>query len=346
MRVSTWAVSPFLTLGLLTAAGQQAESPAGPNQGPIQLNVVVTKGGHGLPVEGLPQSGFTVLDNGAPQPITSFRAVTGKAEPVKVLLVVDAVNVDFQRVAYEREQIDQFLHANDGQLPQPTSLAIFTDTGTRIEPAFTTDGNALSQDFDKQVIGLRDLRRSAGFYGAEERIDLSLKTLDQLVTRAATQPGRKFIVWITPGWPLLSGPDVQLSSKQQQQIFNEVVAFSDALRRSNTTVYVVNPLGAGASPGRTFYFESFVKGLKKPSQAVPGDLGVQVLAEQTGGQFVTGSNDISAGLAQCFADASVHYEIAYQAPPSEGPAEYHRVEVRVSDAQLKARALQGYYSPR
>ncbi len=346
MRFSRLAAIPFLAVAWLTGAAQQAGAPGISDGGLIAMNVVVTPGNHGKPIAGLAQSNFTVLDNGSPQPITSFRALNGQAAPVKVLLVVDAVNLDFQRVAYGRQQTEKFLHANNGKLSQPTALAIFTDKGTQIQQNFSTDGNALSQELEKQVIGLRDIRRSAGIYGAEERIDLSLKTLSQLVERAGTEPGRKFIIWITPGWPLLSGPELQLSNKQQREIFRQVVAFSDALRKSNTTLYAVDPRGAGSDPGRTFFYEQFVKGLKKFSDAEPGDLGIQVLAEQTGGRFLTGSNDIGALLEQCFADATARYEIAYRTPPAETPSEYHRIEVHLADTHLVARTTHGYYSPR
>ena len=343
MRVFAVAAAVSFFFNGAAMSGQQPVVPRTNGQ-TIHLNVVVTPGDNGKAVGGLAQTSFTVLDNGAPQAINTFRALDGVAEPVKVLLVVDAVNVPFVRVAYEREELDKFLQANDGQLAQPTALAIFTDSGTQIQQNFTKDGNAVKQELDKQTIGLRDLRRSSGFYGAEERLDMSLKTLSQLVTRAETEPGRKFIVWMTPGWPLISGPGIQLSSKQEKGIYNEVIAFSDALRRANTTLYTIDPTGAGEDPARAFYYEEFLKGLKDPRQAVPGDLGVQVLSVQSGGRFFTGNNDLRALLGQCFADASMQYELSYQAPPPETAPEYHHTEVRMADKHLVARTRTGYYA--
>ena len=344
MRFRACSALLAFSLGFLPCVAQEpVQGPAGA-KGPIRLNVVVREGNKGKPIPGLSQSSFTVLDNGAPQTIHSFRALTGQTDPVKVLLVLDAVNADYQRVAFERQQVDKFLHANDGQLPQPTALAIFTDTGTQIEPGFSKDGNLLSQVLDKQVIGLRDLRRSAGFYGAAERLDLSLKTLGQVVEREGAQPGRKFIVWITPGWPLLSGPNVQFSAKDQQNLFHEVVSFSNALQRANVTLYALDPLGAAEGPGRTFYFEEFLKGVTKPSQALPGDLGAQVLAVQSGGLFLSSSNDLDALLRQPYDDANAEYEITYDPPPAERADEYHRIEVRMAEPRTVARTRQGYYT--
>lgn len=344
MAFSTFTASLLLALGSCASLAQQTFPASAGSAGPIRLDVVVTAGDRGKPVAGLGQNSFTVLDNGAPQRIQSFRALTGQADPVKVLLVIDAVNTDYERVAYERERLDTFLKANGGKLAQPTALAIFTDSGTQIQPGYSTDGNALSQLLDKQVIGLRELRRSAGFYGAEERLDLSLKTLNQLVSRAQSEPGRKFIIFLTPGWPLLSGPSVQFTSKQEEGLFQQVVSMSTALRQANATLYAVDPLGAGEGPGRTFYFEEYLKGVTKPSQVMPADLGAQVLAVQSGGLFLSSNNDIEVLIQKAYDDAAAEYEITYDPPPADRPNQYHKVEVRVAEPHLVARTRQGYYS--
>ena len=56
----------------------------------------------GAPVTGLGQQDFTLLDNNAPHPIASFKPMSAAQEPVNVIVLVDAVNVDFDRVAYAR----------------------------------------------------------------------------------------------------------------------------------------------------------------------------------------------------------------------------------------------------
>ena len=94
---------------------------------------------------------------------------------------------------------------------------------------------------------------------------------------------------------MLSGPSIILTKKQQDGIFNEIVGLSTALRRSHITVYSIDPLGMNdAGSTRTFYYESFVKGVKKPNQSQFGDLALQVLATQTGGQVLNSSNDLAA----------------------------------------------------
>jgi len=327
-----------------TAFSQQIPQPAPADDGKIHLDVVVTPKG-GQPVSGLEQKDFTILDSKVPQTITSFQAYSGPDTPVEVVLFIDAVNLGFQRISYERQEIDRFLRANGGKLAHPTTLAIFTDTGARIQPNFTTDGNVLATSLDQQTVALRLITRSAGFYGAIERLDLSIKALDQLTAFEASRPGRKMVLWISPGWPLLSGPGVQLDGKQQQQLFGAIVDANTQLRRARVTLYNINPLGSDQNTLSLFYYQQFIKGVSKPSQVQGGNLALQVLAVQSGGLVLNASNDVSALLKQAFADADTWYELSFQPPPGE-PNEYHLLEVKVDQPGLAARTRQGYYSQR
>ena len=197
---------------------------------------------------------------------------------------------------------------------------------------------------NQYTIGLRTIRRSAGIYGADDRLQLSLTALENLVRREATLPGRKILLWVSPGWPILSGPNIQLTNKQQNSIYASVMNLSNQLRAANITLYAINPLGAGESPERTFYYEQFVKGITKPSQAQLGNLSLQVLAEQSGGKVFSSSNDTAALLTHALDDGNAYYELAYTPPASERPGEYHHIEVKLADPGLSARTRDGYYT--
>lgn len=312
-------------------------------QQPITLDaVVIPKSGQ--PIPNLQQGDFTLLDNKAPRPLTSFKALTAKQAPAEVIIVVDAVNTSYQNVAFERDQINKFLRAREGQLEFPTALAIFTDTGTQIQQGFSTDGNAQAKSLDDFTIGLRTLRRSSGFYGATDRFDLSVTALRQLIAREAPRPGRKIIVWISPGWPLLSGPGIELDNKQRRGIFASVVALSTELRQGRITLDSIDPLGASDAGFRTFYYQEFVKGVSKDSQVDIGDLGLQVLATQSGGLAITGNNDVTAQLQRCVRDLDAYYEFSFDPPPAEHANEYHHLELQVTQPGLAARTRDGYYA--
>lgn len=336
----------LLLLALLCAAavsGQQPAAPAQPSSGKILLDVVAAPKS-GRPVAGLQQQDFTLLDNKAPQTINSFKAVTGREATLEVILAIDAVDADAQLMGIERIQIDKFLRLEGGHLTYPTAIAIVTDKGVQMLGDFSSDGNALSAALDRDDVGLREITRSSGYYGAAERLQYSLNALNQLVASEAPHPGRKMMLWVSPGWPLLSGPNTELDSKQQQEIFGNIVALSTQFLQARITLYSVNPLGAGESVFRASYYEEFLNGVSKPGQVSVGDLGLPVLAIQSGGLALDSTNDIAGALQECVADAVPYYEISFDPPPAAKPNEYHQLEIKIAKPSLIARTRHGYYA--
>jgi VWFA-related protein len=344
--MSTWCVRwiPLIALSLLSGLAQQAEPP----NRQITLDVVVTDKS-GKPVGGLQQQDFTLIDNKQPQKILSFQAVEGGAKtadpPVSVVLVVDEVNTNFTYVSIGRAQIEKFLKHDGGELPRDVSLAVLSDSGLAMSNVTTRDGNALAAELNQNKAGLRTITRSQGIYGADDRIGLSLNALQQLADYEAPRPGRKLVIWISPGWPLLSGPREDLTEKDQQRLFNNIVGLSDRLRQARITLYSVDPLGTADIGGfRTSYYEEFVKGVKKARQVRLGNLGLQVIATQSGGRVLISNNDVAGEIATCVADANAFYVLTFDGLVGDGPNEYHSLEMKLDKPGLKALTRTGYYA--
>jgi hypothetical protein len=178
------------------------------------------------------------------------------------------------------------------------------------------------------------MHRQGGFYSNIERLQVSLKALFQLATREAARPGRKIILWISPGWPA-SGDREQMDVKQEQTIFNDVVTLSTLLRQGRITLHSI---------GGSSSWDPFFKGISKPSQTVWADLALQVIATQSGGLALSGGNDITTPVKRCLADTHAYYEISFDPVTTDRPNEYHDLEIRIAKPGLTARTRQGYYS--
>jgi VWFA-related protein len=359
MRTLSWAWLLLLCLPFSALAQQDAPvaSPqlqsgeAKPASNParqIRLDVVVTDKSKKV-VSGLQQQDFTVLDSKQPATVLSFQAESVAAKTpdsaVEIVLVVDEVNTTFQRVAYVRAEVKKFLLQNEGKLAHPVSLAFFSDSGTQIQTIPALDGNALSAAFDQHETALRSITRGSGFYGAEDRTRLSLDALEEIAAKEATRPGRKLVLWVSPGWPLLSGPRSDLSQKQEQGVFNSAVRISAALREARVTLYSIDPLGTADAGGlRTSYYQEFVKGLRKPGDAQIGDLALQVIATQSGGLVFYGNNDIANWINRCVADADAFYILTIPAAPADRANDYHDIEVKTATPGLTVRTRTGYYA--
>ena len=348
----TYAVGAQEPIAPATAAIQTRPAAAESNQPrQIRLDVVVTdRSGRG--VAGLKAEDFTVLDNKQPAKILAFRVHNNADVPAgqvdastEVIVVLDEVNAPFNRVTYAREGIESFLRENGGNLVHPVALAFFSENGLQVQTKPAVDGNAIADALRAQGQSFRMLDRGTGFYGAEERLKKSMDALDSLIVQERGKPGRKMVIWVSPGWPLLSGLRDSLSEQQQQRVFGSVVGLTTALEQARMTLYSVDSLGAeGVGTNRTSFYQNFTKGLTKPGDAQTGDLGLQVLAEQTGGRAIFGNDAIASSLDHCVGDLDVFYTLVIGAAPTEKANDFHGVEVKVGTAGVKVRTRDGYYA--
>jgi len=322
------------------AAGDAANPASGAG---IHLDIVVTDHS-GRPVSGLTASDFTVLDNNQPSRILSFHAYDASAnppeDPVQVVVLFDTVNTDFNEVSYTRQQVETYLRRNGGHLPQPVTLAWLTNDGVDPQGPPTQDGNALAAALDSAQSRLRTISRSAGAYGAIERMEISSRMLDGLLHEELRIPGRKLLIWAGPGWPLLDSNNIMLSYKGQQSLFGQIVELSTLMREAQVNLYSISQ---GMPGSETFLYQSFLKGVKKASQANIPNLGLKVLAVQSGGLALPPSNDVASSLDTCVRDAGTYYSVSFEPRPADGPDEYHKLDVRLDKSGLIARTNTGYY---
>jgi VWFA-related protein len=340
MRCNVRLVSLLFALSFAPLATLAAQTPAQPDS--TQMTIHVTVDTHNAePIAGLTQDDFTLFDNKHPQTITGFRAISGAM--TSVIIVLDTINLPYTEVSFARQQLNQFLSANGGHLPQPTTLAVLQDSGLKVHPQFTTDGNALRSELDRFSIGLRELPNSTGVYGREERLQTSLNALKGLVAQLP-QEGAKRIIWISPGWPLLGGPEIELNPSQRNPIFGSIVAIATELRRSNIIVDTVSPAGASQDVGVTNLYQNFLRAPRRTGDVELGDLGLQVITIQSGGLLLNGSNDIAGLIQHVIAQTTGGYELTFTPAPGERENEYHELQVKVRRPATTVHTTAGYYA--
>ena len=364
-RASTLRVSiVFATLAYIAAVcSAQSTAPAAPAlatppqaepaaQAPpvesntISIDVAVTdKQGHAI--MGLKPEDFTLTDNKQPRKIVDFhevdthQTVAGAADPVQVIIVVDMINTDFTVVAREREQLGEFLKQDGGRQAHPISLAVLTEKGIKMQPASSKDGNQLLAALEGTNSELRMTGRSAGFWGASDRLNWSLDQLTQLVGYEGTKPGRKLALFLSPGWPLLPRAGIDATDKERKWMFGAIMGLTNGLREAHMTLYSIDP----HSLGRTdpFYYQSYLKPVSNVNQAEEPYLALQVLSAHSGGlEEVTGM-DILGEINTAIRDAEGWYSITFEAPVPDRRNEYHGLQVKV-DKPGVVRTTAGYYA--
>lgn len=296
-------------------------------------------------VSDLSANEFTLLDNGSPVKLTNFEAVaanTPTPTPVRVIIVVDAINAPFTTVARMREQLGEFLGEDGGQLAHPTSIAVLSQWGLKVTNNSSTDGKALLASLNDANGELREIGRSAGVYGAADRLEWSLSQLAQLAAVEATKPGRKLMLFISPGWPLLSWAGLDEVTKERQWTFDTIVSLTNGLRDAHITVSCINPNVLGR--GNPFYYQSYLKAVPTPRQAEYPDLALQVIATHTGGVVQTNGYDILGALNTAVRDGGSYYTLTFAGAHADHPNEYHALQVKVDKPGVKVRTTYGYYA--
>src|ERR1035437_1029347 len=252
------------------AAGQSEAAPSPPQQDPmlvkrsparppapvskvtaegrIHLDVAVTDAAD-KPVPGLEPWDFKILDDNQPRKILTFRSfdgVTVKPDPpVEVILVLDILNLPFQQVSFTRAEVEEFLRQNGGHLVQPVSIFLLTDAGLRVQPRPSVDGNALGEIVSQIKGSISSINPAMGAGGDLMRFQRSAHQLANIAENEANRPGRKLLIWIGPGWPMLNGDNFLFSEKDQQHYFDGIVELSTKLREARMAVYSVSAAGPG-----------------------------------------------------------------------------------------------------
>jgi VWFA-related protein len=320
------------------------------SEGKIKLDVVVTDG-KGQPVGGLQQQNFTLLDDKKLQPIRSFREVNGVTgngtaadPPVEVILLIDMANNLLHNIAYERYQIDKFLKQNGGKLVQPVTVMVLSDQGVKTQPQPSTDGNAIAQELEKVESSIHTIPVTGG-YDAIERMDLSLRALKQIVGVEGERPGRKLLIWVGHGWPMLENPGYVESKNDQRNLFNAIVELTQQLREARVTLYSINAIDPGSPEQiRSEYYKSFLKGVTSRNQVDSGALSVPVFAVHSGGRVYDSSGDLVTLLNGCVAEAKVYYTLGFDPSAAEHVDEYHELAVKIDKPGMAAHTNTSYYA--
>ena len=325
------------------------ELPPGfpPQAGSITLDVNVTNA-RGIPVTGLGQRDFTLFDNGKPVAIRSFKFVDGAGSaahsPVMILLI-DEVNASFYEISPMRVLLEDYLRRNQGRLPVPVQLAFLTDKGVKAMHEPTRNGNELAAILQKQPVYLRALGQHSGFYGAFERMEMSLQALHTIAGNQVKTPGRKVLVWISPGWPMMEFPGTQVTPAFRQRVFEIGANLSAWLIASQMTVDSVDPIGPiDANDFLNTEWRGYLSPMLNARDATSGKLALPVLATHSGGLVLAGSNNVAGEIAECAAEAESWYQITFSPQHAEQGLVWHALRVEVDRPGVKVRTRNGYYA--
>lgn len=372
----------FVLAMAIAAAAPQLRAQSNPAQGISNLKIdarlvvldVVVTGKAGKPVDGLAASDFQILEDGQPQRIQSFEAPSVHALPPDAMaagisasfdpshpasfghsavniLILDQLNTHFTDSAFARSSLHDYLAGQPSLLPEPTALLTVSDNHFKLLQVFTRDRDALLRALAAAPANYPWKLEQYGKteFGPVERLDQSLRALEEIAQSFALIPGRKSLLWVGAGFPTINpttidGDDAQAVKDALQHITN-------VLLDTHTTLYAVDPSSTAA--GMTEVTDSMQMDFQLyAGDALSGNFDpfnasadFDRLAPVTGGRVVRGKNNVAQQIASSI-DLGAHaYTLSYTpANLSEAAAPYRKIRVLCLRPGLIATTRTGYYA--
>jgi VWFA-related protein len=350
--IASYAAGQSPATGSTTVPSTASQSASAPAESvelrdahTVQLDIVVTDKS-GASIKGLGAGDFTLLDNKQRQTVSVEEAGgTSKAgdNTVEAYVLIDTINPQVSTIASVRHDLTAYLeHA--GNLPIPTSLVFLTPDGLKIQGQSTREPKILLANLESNPTSVRTFRNT-GYYSSEALREKSLMAMDVLAVKLARKPGRKLVIWVSPGWAEFIFQSSRMSRKDQEDLFSYEASLSVALRAARITLYSVDPMGAQCvTCSQNGHYKSYVKGPYAPKDADHNDLLLQALVAKSGGKVMTGNNNIAGMVDDCLADAQHYYVLTFEASPVARETTFHEIKVEVDKPGAQVRTRTGYYT--
>jgi VWFA-related protein len=293
----------------------------------------------------------------------------GRTSGAVTVVLFDRVNTSLADQRQARDQVVKVL----GQIRREDRVALYVldSTSLRMLHDFTSDSTSLIRVFSKQPareapeidaldVGDRPLAcpmcdEAGGLSGfllgaaqdlsnlvTKTRIEMSAAALETIAHRLAGVQGRKNLIWVSSGFPLvLSG---HLGVEQMTEPVDRATrAASDA----NVAIYpvdarglVVNQMPSVMTSNATFGNTGDLPP-RPPSRTVSFD-SAKMLAADTGGRAFFNTNDIASAVRGALDDGRLTYVLGYYPSHGKWNGAFRAITVQVNRPGVDVRHRLGY----
>ncbi|MGA3042863.1 MAG: VWA domain-containing protein [Bryobacteraceae bacterium] len=314
----------------------------------IRLNVAALDA-HGQPATGLRSADFQLFEDGKRQDVAFFRftgdqsleakpgpgeysnraAARWRATVVLIDMLADRIMSD-SVISRDVDDFWKHLESSEGLY-----LYILTARGDLYPihplPKPDTEVTLAAEPWTRNIVPLLQaaLVKLAGIRPVDDRdikyrYEMSMNALRDLGSRMAVLSGRKNLVWITGGLPLI-GYSVSLQS--DVDFTNPLRWFCEELEQAQIVVSTVAQSLAGAGAAlETYHAES-----------------LDQVTSLTGGREY-GSDSAGGAIRQASVDSRANYEIAYYPPLLKLDGKHHKLKVICGREEVRLQTVQGFYA--
>lgn len=312
----------MLALGILACAFAQP---------PLKKLNVVALDSHGQPATDLHAKDFQVFEDGKARQIASFRFTGRGPHPTVILMdfLSDRVMSDSvigKQIAAALKKLetddDVYLYflTNRGAVFPIRALPGGSEDPAPNAAAWAQDAGPFIDQAVKKFYSLRPIDD----FDPEVRMRLTIEALDALGGQMQQLFGRKSLVWVTHGAPLVypnvvTGVMIDATSRLR--------LLAEKLELAQIVIYPVQQSLQGAGQDLASY----------------GRQTLELFAGLTGGRMYS-SGSVDQALPQARTDARGNYQIAYEGDSSASDGKRHKIRVTCSRKDVRLQTEQEYYA--
>jgi len=352
---------------------------------------VLQQGDFTLREDGKPQTitGFEVHAADAPvrmqpkpklAPNLYTNAIAGPADAPVNILLIDAVNSAQMDQMATRKAVVRFLTT----LPPGQRLAVFVlGNQLRMLQDFTSDTDKLllaAQAYKPEMtlaqLQASDVAETAEFlssassnasppsiaalyqmlsdeagFAQSRRINETLVAFKQLIRAANGYPGRKNLIWLSAGFPLLLRPNSNPITAYTD-FTREFTEISNMMTAAKVAVYPVDirglvPGGVPASSAMGMgKGQNFSRGFSEVNADALSDsqATMRELAAETGGRAFCNRNDVDVAMKRAVELGSTYYTLTYAPSDTKWNGAFRKIKVETPRKDVKLAYREGYYA--
>ena len=333
----------------------------------VEVSVIVHDK-KGRLIEDLTKDDFTIFDKGQEQKIGYFTKDIPKTAPysggvaaavatnrppapapgqppaiaVPTVILLDGMNSRFQDRTYSKQALMQFLsglHTGDS-----VGIYVLADTLKFFRPV---EPQATEKFLDDFMIHASTMALTF----PRQRVLGTLTALRTIATNLLAVPGRKNLVWLTDGFPALSGlTSTGRPGRQFESFGDEILRTVLALDHAEVAIYPVDMRGvvshSDVAPSMTTQSRHFNRAMDNMARnyVIMSEATMNEVAERTGGRVFMGSSDLSSFIQEAVADTRVTYTIAYTPSHNEWDGRFREIKVKVNRPGAEVRYRKGYFA--
>ena len=177
----------------------------------------------------------------------------------------------------------------------------------------------------------------------------SLDAVQAAIERLGRGRGRKAVLLLTEGFPHDAGEEPSRRVVRAAERVNAAVYFVDVRG------VVASPPWASAdapndadlnssrmTPEQVLQIKDMMARAARDRLTTERYVGVETMAEETGGLILRGTNDLGPGLARISAESRSYYLLGYHPTSPARGGQFRKIEVKVTRPGLTVRARKGY----